>query len=66
MSDFQFENHGSICLLRPLNDEFREHIRDNVGDEAQFIGDALAVEPRYVQPLIEQLADNGFYCQLNG
>lgn len=60
MADFRIENHGSLSLCRPLNGDAREHLRDNVGDEAQFLGDACAVEPRYVDGLVEGLIGNGY------
>lgn len=59
--DFQVEDHGSICLLRPLSEECREHLKENVDGEAQWWAGALVVEPRYLESLINLLADNGFY-----
>lgn len=63
--DYQLENHGSIYLLRPLNQECLKHLQDNVSDEAIWWGGgesaALVVEPRYLENLVNLLADNGFY-----
>jgi len=63
--DFHFENHGSPWLVRPLNDEAREHLAANVDAEAQWFGDALAVEPRYgVEDLAAGLEAAGFRTEL--
>jgi hypothetical protein len=59
-SDFTFENHGSLWLVVSHNDAAVEHLRENVSEEAQWLGDRLAVEPRYVQGLAEGLRDNGY------
>lgn len=58
--DFTFENHGSIWLCRPQNDAAREHLEDNVSEEAQWFGGALVVEPRYVDELVGQLGMRGW------
>lgn len=58
--DFTFENHFSLWLVRPNNRSAAEHLRENVSDEAQWMGDALAVEPRYISDLAESLQDAGF------
>lgn len=58
--DFTFENHGSIWLCRPQNDAAREHLEENVSEEAQWFGGALVVEPRYVEGLVGGLRDNGW------
>lgn len=69
--DYRFENHGSIWLCRPLTDAAREHLEENVSDEAQWWGGArtldgkgwrvqpaLVVEPRYVESLQQALEAN--------
>jgi hypothetical protein len=53
------ENHGSLWLARPLDDETAEHLRDNVSDEAQWFGNALVIEPRYVQDFADMFTGNG-------
>ena len=53
------ENHGSVVLLRPLSDEARLWIDENVQTEGwQWFGDAFAVEPRYVEPLVRGLLES--------
>lgn len=63
--DFDVEDHGSIFLVRPLNETFRQDIEENVGSEAQWFGGALVVEHRYIADFIETAAGRGFYCNLN-
>jgi hypothetical protein len=60
MPDFILENHGSIWLVHPQSDAAREHLAENVSDEAQWFGKALVVEPRYVEGLVNGLRDNGW------
>lgn len=61
--DYTFECMGSVWLCRPQNHTAREHLRMNTSEEAQWFGNALAVEPRYVADLAQQLDGNGFSVQ---
>jgi hypothetical protein len=60
--DFTFENHGSICLLRPLNDSARawmdEHLPMDT-PETQFWGDAIVIEPRYAADVLRGISNDG-------
>ena len=58
--DFVFENHFSLFLVQPMNASAREHLESRVGDDAQWFGGALAVEPRYVDGLADGLESEGF------
>jgi len=59
--DFRVENHGSIFLLVCLNDTMRDHLLENISPEAQWWGpNALAVEPRFIEPLASQLVEEGW------
>lgn len=60
MADFLFENHGSIWLVRPQNEEARQHLEDHTAEDAQWLGNALAVEHRYVPGLAEGLNNEGY------
>lgn len=60
MADFTIENHGSIFLVRPQNEPAREHLAENVQEDAQWFGDALVVEHRYARDLAAALEDNGY------
>lgn len=62
--DFIFENHGSLYLVTPQHEDAREHLADNVADEALWHGKALVVEPRYAFGLAEALHENGYTVEL--
>lgn len=55
----RLENHGSIWLLRPLDVKAQEWLRETAPDEAQFMGDAMAIERRYVQGVIDAFEADG-------
>lgn len=57
--DIEVSNHGTIYLIQPLTPTARAWLADNVGPEAQYLGTALAVEPRYAGPLLEGMAGDG-------
>ena len=46
--DLIFEDHGSIWLARPLTQRAVAWLADTAPEDAQFLGSAMAVEPRYV------------------
>jgi hypothetical protein len=60
--DFSFENHGSLCLLRPLTEAAVEWMDEHLpmdNPETQFWGDAIVIEPRYCEPILEGIAAGG-------
>jgi hypothetical protein len=57
--DVTVENHGTIALLRPHTEAADAWFADHIGDDAQWFGNALAVEPRFVGDIIDGLADDG-------
>jgi hypothetical protein len=57
MADFQFENHGSVVLVRPMTDAARDHAAEI---DAQRLGDAIACEPRYMTGFVHSLMADGF------
>jgi hypothetical protein len=44
-----WENHFSLWLFRPLDAAAKAWINETAPDDAQFMGDAMAVAPRYVE-----------------
>lgn len=60
LPDFTFINHGSLWICSWNNERAGEHLREHTNDETQFWGDGIVVEPRYVQSLADQLAQDGF------
>jgi hypothetical protein len=62
-ADFLIQNEGTIYLFRPMTAAAEEHLRDNVGEEAQWFGGALVVEHRYARDLAAALNEEGFTLQ---
>lgn len=60
--DFQLENHGSLFLLRPLNDAAKNWMDEHLpvaNPETQFWGDSIVIEPRYVAPIVDGILADG-------
>jgi hypothetical protein len=61
MTDVVVEYHGSVALLRPMTAEAGDWITEHCAPEPwQYLGEALACEPRYVAPIIDGLREDGF------
>jgi hypothetical protein len=58
-ADVSIENHGSLFLFRLLTPAATEFVDENVSEDAQFLGNALAVEPRCAQDLAQGMIDAG-------
>jgi len=54
-SDILVDHCGSLVLLRPLTDGGSEFLTEHAPDDAQWLGRALAIEPRYLQGWIEAM-----------
>ena len=58
--DIQFENHGSIFLIRGVSDAGQAWLDENVGDdETQYFGHAIAAEPRYIADIANGAIEAG-------
>ena len=67
MTDFQMTNHGSLYTLQPCSDLARIFAETCIaGEETQYWGDSIAVEPRYAQDIAGQLLNEGFSVSLDG
>lgn len=53
------ENYGSICLVRPETEAEEKWLEDTAPEDAQWLGNALAVEPRYVAGVLEAAEADG-------
>ena len=62
-SDFQVENHGSIFLLRPLTEAADDWVGQHIPDDAMWFGLAVAVEHRFIAPIIEGIASDGLVVE---
>jgi hypothetical protein len=60
---FQVENHGTIVLIRPLTDEVERWLSENVDSSVMRFGRAFVVEPRYVEPIVTALIEEGYAAQ---
>jgi len=57
--DVQFRNHGSIWLAQPLTAAAGDWIAEHIPEDAQYWGDAVVIEPRYVAAIAEGMANDG-------
>lgn len=56
--DARVENHGTIFLVRALTESALAWLEAHT--DGQWLGNGLAVEPRYVGALVEGLREHGF------
>lgn len=61
--DVRITNHGSLYLLNPQTDAARDWLSNNVSDDANWFGDMLPVEPRYMPDLLAGMRGNGLVVQ---
>jgi hypothetical protein len=61
--DFRCENHGSVFLLRPLNQAAQSWIEENLPSDAQWFGSGVAVEHRYIWAILEGIQNDGLAVQ---
>lgn len=61
--DYIATNAHSLWLLEPQNQRAADNLANKVGDEAQWMGRAVAVESRYIGPLVDQLTDEGWVVE---
>lgn len=58
--DFRFSNHGSICLLKPTSEAGKAWVDEHLtGDEVQTYAGAVVIEPRYAQPILDGIINDG-------
>lgn len=62
-ADYLFENHGSVYLCRPTSGKAFAWLHEHTVD-GQWLGDALAVEPRFVDSLATSLEDDGWSTKI--
>lgn len=62
MADFELVGGGAdtVLLLKPQNDDARQYLDDIVPDDAQFLGESLAIENKYVMDFCVALMADGF------
>ena len=57
--DLLTENHGSLYLFHPLTENAKDWLKRTAPADAQFLGRAMAVEPRYVQGVVDAAEADG-------
>ena len=63
-ADFRVTYHGTVTTVTPLSDRCREWLEENVEIEPwQRFGNAIAVEPRYVDQLAEAMIEEGLVME---
>ena len=50
----------SVYLITPLTQDCRDWLKENVSEDAIYLGHSLAVEHRYVGDLVGGLEQQGF------
>jgi hypothetical protein len=62
-ADFLCENHGSIFLLRPLSQPAQSWINENISSDAQWFGNGVVIEHRYIWAILEGIQNDGLAVQ---
>ncbi len=57
--DFRCENHGSLFLLFPLTLSARSWIEEHLPEDAQWFGNAVVIEHRYIWTILGGIQDAG-------
>lgn len=57
--DFICENHGSVFLIRPISLAAFLGIHENLPADRQMLGNAVAVEHRYIWSILDGIQDAG-------
>jgi hypothetical protein len=61
--DFLCENHGSIFLLRPVTQSAHSWIDEHLPSDAQWFGNGVVVEHRYIWAILEGIQNDGLAVQ---
>ena len=57
--DFVVRDEGTIWLFTPLTPAALQFLSDHIQEGAQYFGDSLIVEHRYVEDLLLGLSEHG-------
>jgi hypothetical protein len=58
-ADFSVENHFTIFLLRPLTPAAESWIDEHIAEDAQYFGNAIVVEHRYIADIVQGIQNDG-------
>lgn len=59
MSDFNVVGHGSLATLQPLTNAADAWCAEHLPEDAMMLGNAYVIEPRYLAPILDGIADEG-------
>lgn len=62
-ADFMFSHQGSLVMVYPITEAAKEFLTRTAPEDAQFLGDAMAVEPRYLDGVREAIKSEGLTIQ---
>ena len=62
-TDFQVQDHGSVVILQPLTEAASDWVDENLPTDVMTWGGGVAVEPRYIMPIIEGIEEDGLTVQ---
>jgi len=57
--DFQITYHGSISTLAPLTPEAEDWVQENLPTDVMWFGNAVAIEPRYLDAIVTGILEAG-------
>ena len=57
--DFRLTNHGTIFLLLPLNATAEDWLTEHISEDAQYLGNAVAIEHRFVADITTGIEADG-------
>ena len=62
--DVQVVHHGTVVLFHLNTPKASQWADEHIPDDAMWIGDAFAVEPRYAQAIIDGMRQDGLKVRL--
>ena len=62
-TDLLFENYFSLFLIRPTSPAGKTWLDENIADDAQTLGDAVACEGRFVEAIYHGAVADGLLCR---
>lgn len=57
--DVEVINHGSLFGLTPKTDAGEQWLTEHLPEDTQCLGKSRFCEPRYVEPIVEGMRDDG-------
>ena len=57
--DFRILDHGSVVTLRPQTPAAWEWVDENLPQDVLTVGGAVAIEPRFIDPIAEGIQADG-------